>query len=279
MRVSLVGSQPLLAHEISIERTGDGGLEFDADGLTFASPMDLAVTAAWGARSAYEGCATSFVMPGSDDLASYVERMDLVSHLRAVGVHIVGRQLHISRSDRTDVLIEVSQICSAEDISHFGQRCYRLVARHIGKAEAVATFEMVGELLENALEHSRCPSPTFAAAQVYAKSRRLEVGVADAGIGVREHLTGNPKYAALRTDATAIRWAFRPGVTGTACDRGDGLSNLVKIAARYGGVLNMRSGQGIGEIRVSRQYGTSTSFRATRFRGRGTWASLSALFP
>lgn len=279
MRVELSGPQPLLSFEVRHDAAHVQDLLLDAEGLTFASPLDLAVAAAWGTRHALGHGSTTFVMPAEDSAATYLDRMDLVSTLSSGGVHIEGRQLHVRRADRRDALIELTPICTAVDLKAFASRCYELVGRHIGEKQAVATFEMVGELLENAVEHANSPTPTFAAAQVYPTSRRLALGVADAGIGIRAHLTRNPRYASLKVDSTAIRWAMKPGVSGTSESRGNGLDNLVKIAGRYGGHLVMRSGHGVGEIRVFRSQDTAPSFKNTLFHALGTWASLSVSFP
>lgn len=279
MHVRLSGPQPLLAYEVRHDTAQVHDLVLDAGGLTFASPLDLVVAGAWATRHAAEGGPVTFIMPADDPAATYIDRMDLVSTLNSVGVRVEGRQPHVRRADRRDALIELTPICAASEVSAFARRCYELVARHIGCQEAVATFEMVAELLENAVEHANSPTTAFAAAQVYPTSRRLALGVADAGIGIRAHLTRNPKYAALKTDSTAIKWAMKPGVTGTREFRGNGLDNLVRVAGRYGGHLVMRSGHGLGQIRVFRAQEATQSFHATRFRAPGTWASLSAAFP
>jgi hypothetical protein len=279
MRVKLSGPQPLLYYDVRHDLSFERDLILDAESLTFASPLDLAVAGAWATRHALGAGSTRFVMPEDDAAASYIHRMDLVNALEWAGVVVEGRQVHVRRADRRDVLIELTPVCSTHDVKEFARRCYELVSRHIGLQEAVATFEMVAELLENAVEHANSPTPAFAAAQVYPTSRRLALGVADAGIGIRTHLTRNPKYASLETDATAIEWAMKPGVSGTNEQRGNGLDNLVKVAGRYGGYLLMRSGEGVGEIRVVRNRDVLPSFRATRFYAPGTWASLSASFP
>jgi len=44
------------------------------------------------------------------------------------------------------------------------------------------------EMVRNVLEHSQSPVGAFVAAQYYAETKRIAIGIADAGIGIYEHL-------------------------------------------------------------------------------------------
>lgn len=80
---------------------------------------------------------------------------------------------------------------------------------------------MVSELLRNVLEHSGSPTGAFICAQYYPESRKVGLGVADSGIGVRNALS---HFHPTPDDASAIILALRPGITGTS--------------ARFGGAEN-----------------------------------------
>jgi hypothetical protein len=72
------------------------------------------------------------------------------------------------------------------------------------------------------------------------------VAIADGGVGVRETLSRNPKYAEYTTtDNDALRHALEMGVSATGeIGRGGGLALVAGIAARAGGSLSLRSGSG-----------------------------------
>ena len=72
---------------------------------------------------------------------------------------------------------------------------------------------VVSELVRNVFEHSRSLDGAIVCAQYFAKSRRLSIGVADTGRGIRaslaeSHMTGS--------DLEAIQLAMQPGITGTS---------------------------------------------------------------
>jgi anti-sigma regulatory factor (Ser/Thr protein kinase) len=68
------------------------------------------------------------------------------------------------------------------------------------------------EMGRNVLEHARSPVGAFVCAQYYARSNRIAIGIADAGVGIRSTIS---RSHAAPTDMAAIRLALQPGVTGT----------------------------------------------------------------
>ena len=106
----------------------------------------------------------------------------------------------------------------------------------------------------NAAEHGVSSFGAYAAVQAYhhivSGSRRrgeeVLIAIADGGVGVRETLSRNPKYAEhTTTDNDALRHALEMGVSATGeIGRGGGLALVAGIAARAHGSLSIRSGSG-----------------------------------
>ncbi|MGH2769573.1 MAG: hypothetical protein ACRDJF_03515 [Actinomycetota bacterium] len=109
-----------------------------------------------------------------------------------------------------------------------------------------------GELCGNAISHGG-GSPIYAAAQRYSglssgPPARLELAVADAGVGIPTHLRGNPRYADLQ-DRRAVALALKPGVTGTRDRRGYGFYDILRETGEVGeGEMVIYSGRAAAVI-------------------------------
>jgi hypothetical protein len=68
------------------------------------------------------------------------------------------------------------------------------------------------EMVRNVLEHSSSPVGAFVAAQYYPETRRIAIGIADAGVGILEHMR---RFHRVQSAQEAIRLALQPGITGT----------------------------------------------------------------
>jgi hypothetical protein len=268
----------MLRLALDLNRSDERIVEIDARSLAFASPLDLAATAAWASYNAHQGHDTILRIPTQPDPARYLERMDFYNTLEHHGVHLDGVRPTTGRRDRRRTLIEVWPITTPDDVTNFATRTEGIVRHQLGRPASLAMLKMVGELLDNALTHSASPVGVFAAAQTYPQSRRIEIGVADAGIGIRTHLTRNPKYRHLRCDTDAIAHALRPGVSGTGDDRGNGLSDLLAIASQTRGQLLMRSGDAVANISVAPYDTPSQRFDQANAAATGTWVSLATHF-
>jgi hypothetical protein len=121
--------------------------------------------------------------------------------------------------------------------------------------ERAAICATLSEVCANAVEHGASSFGAYAAVQAYqhivsgGRERRGEevlIAIADGGVGVRETLCRNPKYAEFtETDNDALRHALKMGVSGTGeLGRGGGLAVVGQISTRAGGSLSLRSGSG-----------------------------------
>jgi len=83
---------------------------------------------------------------------------------------------------------------------------------HAPSAVADPIRYVFSEMVRNALEHSRSPVGAFVCAQYYSQSRRIAIGIADAGIGI---LSSMERSHPVRTSSEALRMALQPGISGT----------------------------------------------------------------
>jgi hypothetical protein len=223
----------------------------------------------------------TLLVPEDANVTSYLQRMDVVSRFSSIGsvVGAVGEDL---RDDRSEILLEVTQVVEAYDADSTAERVVPL-ARHQAPASVTqAVFMGIGELLDNACTHADSPVGAYVAAQTYTGTtsgrRGLELAVVDCGRGILEHLRQNPAYQHVADSATAIEHAVLPGVTGTADHRGYGFSDILDAAGQAGvGRLVVRSGDGLGRISVGRR--RERQYVRCPVAIGGTWAWLRIRVP
>lgn len=75
------------------------------------------------------------------------------------------------------------------------------------------------EIIKNALTHAESPIDCIVVGQAFPGTGKVEIAVLDLGQTIRGHLTKNPLYAHIKTDADAIQLATEDGVTGTPSGR------------------------------------------------------------
>lgn len=151
-------------------------------------------------------------------------------------------------------LLEVTPLTDAWAVEELADKVPKLFAGKGGDAKKLRALHFAfGELCDNAASHSNS-SPFFVAAQRYTGATsgppaRLELAVADVGIGIPSHLRGNPEYAGIAEDSEAIKLAVRPGVTGTRDRRGYGFHDILTEAEGVGrGEVIVYSGRGAGVL-------------------------------
>jgi len=70
------------------------------------------------------------------------------------------------------------------------------------------------ELLQNAFQHAESKSGVYLCAYAVRTRRLVRLCVMDLGIGIRRHLTRNPKYKGLTSDESALVIAVTAGTSG-----------------------------------------------------------------
>lgn len=121
----------------------------------------------------------------------YFQRMDVVTLL---GIELPE---HFHRHSGTSRFVEVKEIGASvmtytDALPDEIARCIVPNPEHVD-ARMLATYIM-GEIINNCRQHSR--GPGFVSAQVYPQKGEVRIGVADAGIGLRESFrrTRSPHY-------------------------------------------------------------------------------------
>ncbi|MFD3840250.1 hypothetical protein ACFWWC_28955 [Streptomyces sp. NPDC058642] len=275
MQLELAGRHPLLRHDLALHPEAPGRLVLNARRLLFASPLDLAASAAAAHIHAHAGRDITLLLPDAPDVASYLQRMDLPKALPS-GSYIDGDHPAGTRYDRSDILLEVTSLTPGT-ADAIGERLARVAISHLGSRDGRRVFRGLGELIDNAISHGASTCGAFIAAQAYTGKttghRRLEIAVCDTGVGVLAHLRRNRAHSHITTSAHALRHALEPGVSGTDEHRGNGLPDLLAGTRNAATRLVLRSGDGF--LRASRVHRTEVALPArTTTPVQGTWSWL-----
>jgi anti-sigma regulatory factor (Ser/Thr protein kinase) len=139
----------------------------------------------------------------------YLERMKLFDFLG------IESGIHITAHESTGRFIPLTQIQTADQLSHFIIEVTPLL--HLEPHHAEPIRYIMSELIRNVLEHSGSKNGAIVCAQYYPKSNTIRIGIADTGVGMWRtiHESHNPI-----NDLDAIRLALTPGITGTTSKEG-----------------------------------------------------------
>lgn len=129
-----------------------------------------------------------------------------------------GKEIH--EHEESGRFIPITQIRNSEELK---QAIVNLVPLlHAPAAVADPIKYVFSEMVRNALEHSLSSVGAFVCAQYYRESKRISVGIADAGIGI---LNSMRRYHNVTSSETATRLALQPGITGATSRIGGNESN------------------------------------------------------
>ncbi|MDO8471905.1 MAG: hypothetical protein Q7S64_01985 [bacterium] len=156
----------------------------------------------------------------------------------------------ISEHESAGRFIPLTQIRTQKEQTNFITDMIPLL--HMNPQQADAIKYMVGELVRNVLEHSRSKYGAFVAAQYYAKTNIVRLGICDTGIGIRQSI--NQSWPA-KTHLKAIKLALTPGITGTTtreggteANAGAGLFFIKSMAMVARDYLVIYSGSGLYKL-------------------------------
>jgi len=275
-----MGCRPL-AEAAFLSGDGPDALDIDARGLEFACPLDLAgivATAHWAAACAMR---VTLRLPSDPAAASYLQRMDVVRRMPQ-RTQIRGHAPPDARTDRRGSLMKVTAL-NPGNVNDLSERLGPLVTSFYADrspAAGAAVSRACGELIGNATEHGQGATGAFVAVQLYSGTTtdapRLEFAVCDTGVGIPNHLRGNPEHSHLTRDELAIARAMKKGVSGVAADnRGNGLSDVIEDTRHHGRVdFQMRSSGGQVVVRGTPR-GHKERPTSRQDRTSGTWAWLT----
>ena len=191
------------------------------------------------------------------NVPAYLERMDFFRVFGdRVRTNVDVAALEERRRGNPGTLQELVNFHSEEEIPGIINRISEILEnKEYRLRERAAICATLSEICANAVEHGHSPFGAYAAVQAYqhivsggrsSRGEEVIVAIADGGVGVRDTLSRNPKYAEhTASDTDALRHALKMGVSGTGeIGRGGGLAVVGQISTRAGGSLSLRSGAG-----------------------------------
>ena len=241
----------------SIVRHADAGdaerALFDATHTRWVNPYGLIGLLVLG-RVARDraGEAPLLKLPENPEVVSYMSRMAFFPHADTIfELHGGGRRGR--HEGESDVLLEITGVNSHADVHSVvdlvNQRGMRILTTqlHYPVREAFQFSVILSEVCQNIIEHAETGG--WVATQTYNWAKTLGrkvvvIAVMDLGVGFRQSLA--PTHAARYddwTDAAALEAAFMHGHTRHPDPgRGQGIQQIRRQVARWGGRITIRSG-------------------------------------
>ena len=178
------------------------------------------------------GKSNTVINSSAGESGLYLDRMGLYDYADTKSPY------RYNQHDESGRFVPIRQILTQDDQSRFVTDIIPLL--HLDPEKSQMIRYVIGELVRNALEHSRSSDGAFVAAQYRPKTNVLSFGVCDTGIGIRKSLE---VFHFLEDDLAAIRLALMPGISGTTAglnftenNGGAGLfivKNLSKMTRNY----------------------------------------------
>lgn len=236
--------------ETLLARIASSGV-LDIRHIRFIDPYGMIGILEAGIRFSAPGKDRTLLLPESEDVLRYLERMDF---FRYAGRYFVLQpdqpdlQEGYLRSSCSDVLLEITPVEKSDDI-HFiirkvRNRAHTILARQLHYDErAINGFiTSLSEVCQNIIEHSG--NTGFVGIQKYRfqKLRKnvVKIAVMDLGIGFRKSLSERVR---LGSDVEAIGQALFYGVSRfREQGRGHGLAGVRRFVSQWNGKLMIRSG-------------------------------------
>ena len=158
----------------------------------------------------------------------------------------------------------IEQVSSRGDVERITAHLTATILTNFGDLELMHQKDLkkylqylIAEILNNVADHSGSSHGGFAMAQYYPTKRKIQVAVADSGIGFFKHI--NNVYPDIKTDEEALKKAVEMGVTassnrmyGHERNAGYGLYALLQIIKEtkgqvviisYTGILRCQDGE------------------------------------
>jgi anti-sigma regulatory factor (Ser/Thr protein kinase) len=225
--------------------------EIDLSNAAFIDPYGMLGLLEIGELCMLEDVKKTVILPRSDEVCRYLDRMDFFTHARryfsleSSSGEAPGKYL---RSAASDVLLEITPVEKSNDI-HFivgkvRDRAQAILAAHLRYDERTINGFIVAlsEVCQNIIEHSE--NKGFVGIQKYRYSSLnkniVKIAVMDVGIGFRKSLSSRFK---LRSDLEAIDKALLHGASRHEDEgRGHGLAAVRRFVNQWQGKLSIRSG-------------------------------------
>ncbi len=223
----------------------------DLRDVSFIDPCGMLGILEIGELCMLEDVKKSVVLPRSDEVHKYLERMDFFV--------FAGRYFSLDssapdpsekylRSPDSDVLLEITPIAKTDDI-HFivgrvRDRAQSILAKHLHYDERAINGFIVAlsEVCQNIIEHSETTGYVGIQKYHYPKLKKnvVKIAVMDTGIGFRRSLSVR---FSLKSDLDAIEQALLHQASRYADEgRGHGLAGVRRFVQEWNGKISIRSG-------------------------------------
>lgn len=238
----------------------DGTMVLDLSDVSWLDPLHLVGVAATAQLAAARGLRLRLSgLRGNP--AGYASRM----RLGAIVEHFGGSHdlpASARELDRSDSLLEVTELATSSDVRQLSALVYDRVAGHDAEI-AHALHTALAEIGANVCEHSGTVG--FMAAQTLPAQGVLRFAVADAGAG----LLGTLLSQGADSDRMAITMALSGTSRKQGPGRGTGLPTAVTVVSRLGGEVLMASGSAVAtaNARGRRHAELASGFVGTMFEG------------
>jgi hypothetical protein len=269
--LKLTGSAPLFNGYAPSSWSPD---RIDLSELQWATPFDVVALAVVWTRLETQGQAPTVELPNDPRVRAYLVDVGLAD--------VIGGQWDADAASTADPpLIRLVRLSSADAWDDLQPELWPAAHAILDDPDLVLrTFEILGELVDNAATHGQGPAGTFVCAQRYTGASSglppgVWLGIADGGRGIPAHLRLNPKYRDIERDEQLIQLSRRPWVTGTRDRRGWGLVEVFEEAAKSGpSELIIRSGRAEGYFRLRSTNRPHARYRPLRPAIPGAWVHL-----
>ncbi|MBI4176359.1 MAG: sensor histidine kinase, partial [Candidatus Aenigmarchaeota archaeon] len=209
---------------------------------TAVHPLVLAMTAALAYRIKDKGGQIKAQQPVAKS-KNYLEAMKLTDVLGLEPVPVI-------KHESSGKFIPITKVSSSAELTKFIEEMVPLL--HTSPEVADSVKYVVSELVRNVFEHANTSYGAVVCAQYFKKSKKIAVGVADTGQGIKNSI--NFSYPA-KTDMEAIKLALTPGITGstqkvggTETNAGAGLFFIRSIAKINKQFFVLYSGNGFYKL-------------------------------
>jgi anti-sigma regulatory factor (Ser/Thr protein kinase) len=223
----------------------------DLRDVTFIDPSGMVGILEAGRLFNAKGMEKTLLLPKSEDVLRYLERMDFFRYAERFFYIVSGKPdlpEKFLRSSHSDVLLEITPIEKSDDIHlivrKVKKRAYSILEKHLHYDERAINGFIVAlsEVCQNIVEHSE--NSGFVGIQKYHFQKRdknvVKIAVMDLGVGFKESLS---ERVSMLSDLDAIEKALIHGISRYRDEgRGHGLAAVRRFVKQWDGKISIRSG-------------------------------------
>ena len=223
----------------------------DLQDAAFIDPYGMVGILEIGELLRAEGIKKRLLLPESEEVIKYLERMDFFKFAdKYFSLEPARPQISekYKRSSYSDVLLEITPIEKSDDIHYIvgkvKKRANAILKKHLHYDERAINGFIVAlsEVCQNIIEHSETKG--FVGIQKYhfqnLNKNVVKIAVMDTGIGFKKSLS---ERFELKSDIEAIEKGLLHGASRYADEgRGHGLAAVRRFVNQWNGKLSIRSG-------------------------------------